>query len=145
MHLMSKHVYFIMKKIFIYFLVLFTFSCSLDSDYEETFAEIVPVESVIMPTEFVLNEVYEISLTYLRPTTCHAFNDIYFVSESNERTVAVITTVFTSNYPCEDLYTELEASFNFKPINTGSYIFNFWQGEDDNGEDQYLIIEVPVI
>jgi len=143
---MSKHVLnLLMKKIFACLFVLITFSCSVNNDYEETYTEIVPVESVMMPTEFVLNEVYEISLTYLRPTTCHAFSDIYFVSESNERTVAIITTVFISNSPCEDLFTELQASFDFKPTNTGSYIFNFWQGKDDNGDDQYLVIEVPVI
>ena len=27
----------------------------------------------------------------------------------------------------------------------GSYIFKFWQGTDDNGEDLYLTVEVPVV
>ncbi|MBE9490784.1 MAG: hypothetical protein IMY67_10860, partial [Bacteroidetes bacterium] len=94
-----------MKKIFVCLFALIAFSCNVSDDYEVIQLEIVPVETVMMPTEFVLNEVYEISLTYLRPTTCHAFNDIYFARESNERTVAVITSVFISNSPCEELFT----------------------------------------
>ena len=47
---------------------------------------------------------------------------------------------------CNDLSDELvEATFNFIVTSNGSYIFKFWQGVDENDEDQYLIIEVPVI
>ena len=88
-------------------------------------------------------------MTYLRPTTCHAFSDIYFLSDSNERTVAVISNFFTSNAPCDEIFTELQTSFDFKVTDPGpgldSYIFRFWQGEDDNGQDMFLTIEVPVV
>ncbi|WP_452225525.1 hypothetical protein [Lacinutrix chionoecetis] len=134
-----------MKKLLILIIGLVTFSCSLSDDSPTDYQELLPVEEAVLPEEFVLNETYEITLVYLRPTTCHAFSDIYYLKENNERTVAVISTVFQSNGNCTALGTELEATFNFKATQTGSYVFKFWQGEDDNGEDTYLTVEVPVV
>ena len=47
---------------------------------------------------------------------------------------------------CEPLNEELEwRVFNFECTkNFGSYIFQFWQGQDSNGNDTYLTYEVPV-
>ena len=134
-----------MKKLLICLFTLSIFSCSIGDDTPDTHFEILPVESIVIPEEFDLGVTYEIMLTYIRPSTCHAFNDIYYVAELNERTVAIVTTVFNGGNNCEEIATELETSFNFKATSSGSYIFKFWQGEDDNGEDQYLTIEVPVI
>ena len=137
-----------MKKLLICLFAILIFSCSLDDDTPITHVEILPVESAILPDEFILGQVYEITLTYLRPSTCHAFRDIYYEPYLNERTVAIVTTVFDSNTNCEEISTELETSFNFKATNTGSYIFKFWQGEntvDALSEGTYLTIEVPVV
>lgn len=132
-----------MRKILFVLLTFTLYSCSVSDDWLDTYFEIVPVESAILPEEFVLGEIHLIELTYLRPSTCHAYNNIYYVTDSNERTVAVVTKVFDRNN-CEEISTELEASFNFKPTELGSYIFKFWQGTIDD-EDLYLIIEVPVV
>jgi len=134
-----------MKKILFILLTFVLYSCSISDDSLNTHYEILPVESAVVPEEFVLNEIYPIELTYLRPSTCHAFNNIYYVAESNERTVAIVTKVFNSNSNCEEISTELEASFNFQPTEIGSYIFKFWQGTNDADEDLFLTIEVPVI
>ncbi len=134
-----------MKKIIFILFTFILFSCSVEDDSLDTHFEIIPVESAILPDEFVLGNLHLIKLTYLRPSTCHAYNDIYYVTESNERTVAVINIVFDSNGNCEEISDELEASFNFRATRPGSYIFKFWQGTDDDGEDLYLIVEVPVV
>ena len=66
-------------------------------------------------------QTYEITIFYMRPSTCHAFNDIYYRKHQNERTVAVVSTVFQSNGNCTNLEdTELEASFDFKATESGS-------------------------
>jgi hypothetical protein len=39
----------------------------------------------------------------------------------------------------------VDATFNFIVTSNGTYIFKFWQGEDDNGNDLYYIVEVPVV
>ena len=84
-------------------------------------------------------------MSYLKPSNCHAFRDFYYRKNNNERIVAPINYVFEKNN-CETLENELvESTFNFVVTSNGSYIFKFWQGEDVDGEDQYLTIEVPVV
>ena len=120
-------------------------SCSLDDDnnirYEEEFDAI---ESVDIPEEFELNAVHEISMTYLRPSDCHTFYDFFYQADGNERTVAV-RTIYPVGQDCEVLNDEeVEVSFNFEVLSTETYVFRFYQGEDEDGEDIYYIAEVPV-
>ncbi len=136
-----------MKKLFLLcFLSLMLGSCSLENDDSSDFYyEILPIESVDIPSEFTLGETYEITVSYLRPTGCYVFNDFYYTSELNQRTVAVISTVYP-NRDCQPLENELvDVSFNFVVTSNGTYIFRFWQGEDENGNDTYYIVEVPVV
>ena len=134
-----------MKRILVLCLILLLASCSINDDGTNFSFEVLPVESVDIPDEFELGEIYPITISYLRPSTCHAFKEFYYLKENNERTVAPINYVFENNN-CDDLEDDLtEATFDFIVTSNGSYIFKFWQGEDTNGEDQYLTIEVPVI
>jgi hypothetical protein len=137
---------FAMKRIVVVcFIFMLLISCSLDDDATGYSFEVLPVESVNIPNEFQLGEIYPITVSYFRPSTCHAFKEFYYLKENNEQTVAPITFVIDRN-DCEIIEDELvEASFNFKVTSYGSYIFKFWQGDDTNGEAQYLTIEVPVI
>lgn len=132
------------KLILLAVLMLALVSCSVD-DSDSFYNEILPVESVVIPDEFVLGEVYPITVTYKRPAGCYAFYDFYYTRELNQRTVAVINTV----YPNQDCglseEADVEATFNFKVTNNGTYIFKFWQGKDENGTDLYYIVEVPVV
>ncbi|MBT8259814.1 MAG: hypothetical protein HKO92_07185 [Flavobacteriaceae bacterium] len=139
-----------MKKIFfvcLFFLILS--SCSTDNDNPEFYFEFVPIESVDMPLSFQHGEVYTIEYTYLRRTNCHFFSDLYFDRFENTRTVAVINTVYENleNTTCVELTDELvTGQFNFHVLNqNGVYTFKFWQGINQVGEDEYLIIEIPVI
>lgn len=138
-----------MKKLVALSLALFLFaSCSLDDDSSNDTLnysfEILPIESVDIPDKFALGQTYPISVSYFKPSTCHAFKEFYYLKENNERTVAAINYVF-DNGNCQTLTDELvDATFNFVVNSNGSYIFKFWQGQDANGEDQYLIKEVPV-
>ncbi|MFH4963751.1 hypothetical protein V8G69_02000 [Gaetbulibacter sp. M235] len=135
-----------MKKLILLslFLILFA-SCSLDDKTVDYNLEILPIESVDIPESFTLGETYPITVSYLKPSTCHTFKEFYYLKNNNERTVAVINYDYIDNN-CTDLEDELvEATFNFVVTGNGSYIFKFWQGVDENDVDQYLIIEVPVI
>ncbi|WP_250433700.1 hypothetical protein [Hanstruepera flava] len=134
-----------MRKLVVLLFSLFVLSCSVDDGNERIYNVILPVEEAVVPTEFERGEVYDIYLKYLRPTSCYAYNDVYYVREGNERMVAVVNTVFEGDYECVDVNELLDASFSFKAGEEDSYVFKFWQGEDDNGDSQYLIIEVPVV
>ena len=134
-----------MKKLFALGLILFLFTACSNDDGYDFYYEILPVESVDIPEEFIYGETYPITVSYLRPTTCHYFREFYYKKVFNERTVAPVTYVLEKD-DCEDFDAELvESSFNFVVTGSGPYVFKFWQGEDEQGEDQYLIIEVPVV
>jgi len=138
----------IVKKYLVLFIAVVCFvSCSVDDNNDRggySF-EILPVESVDMPTEFELGEIYPITISYFRPSTCHEFDDFYYLKELNERTIAPINYLYEGNN-CVALDSVLvDQTFNFEVTSNGSYIFKFWQGEDTNGESEFLTIEVPVI
>ncbi|MEZ4801630.1 MAG: hypothetical protein R2797_02575 [Gelidibacter sp.] len=136
-----------MKRLFLLCITMLSLaSCSVDNDSSNDFyTEILPIESVDIPAEFTLGETYQINVSYYRPSGCHFFYDFYYSSELNERTVAIINTVYP-NRDCQTFDNELvEVSFNFMVTSNGTYVFKFWQGEDENGNDTYYIVEVPVV
>lgn len=128
-------------------LVISICSCNINDDGPDYHFEIMPVESVDMPDNMVVDNTYEITMTYNRPNSCYVYSDVYYSYDDNTtRTVAVICSVYEgNNYSCNPLeYPEYEVTFNFKPLQEGTYTFKFWQGEDENGEDQYMVVDVPV-
>jgi len=135
-----------MKKLFVFcVLMCLLVSCSLGDDNNTNYHfEILPIDSVDIPNFFVLGEVYPITVYYTKPSSCYIFNDFYYVREFNERTVAVINTVY-EDQTCTQATELAEATFNFMVNNNGTYIFKFWQGEDESGNDLYYIVEIPVV
>ncbi len=136
-----------MKKLFLLCFSLMLFlSCGVDDDSAPNFDfEFIPIEEVNIAEEFVLGEIYQIGVTYYRPSTCHNFHDFYYVVDGNEITIAVINIVYDDS-GCELLEDQLvEKAFDFHDFYNQAYIFKFWQGEDENGDDVYLIYEVPVV
>lgn len=125
-------------------------SCGIDDEpFGQGFHfEILPINEVLMPESFTHGEFYQIDYSYYKPSTCYAFNELYYLVDGDYRTVAVINTVLeeTDDIICEPLEDELEWRTLFFECTKdfGSYIFKFWQGQDENGEDVYLIMEVPV-
>ena len=137
-----------MKKIFLLSFLMFSlFSCSISDDTQSFHTEILPIESVTIPEEFQFGQVYEIGVTYFRPTGCHIFNNFYYEINGNERIVAVINTVY-EDQNCETFEqgeNEVEVFFNFQVNSFDTYTFKFYQGQDDNENDIYYIVEVPVV
>jgi len=135
-----------MKKLIVFFVLLGTLvSCSLDDDNSVNYHfEILPIESVEIPDQFTLGETYPITVHYIKPSSCYVFNDFYYVKELNERTIAVVNTVY-ENQSCTEAQEMAEATFNFFVTSNGTYVFKFWQGVDESGNDLYYIVEVPVV
>jgi hypothetical protein len=135
-----------MKKLtFLFLISISILSCSVSDDSPNFTTEFLPIESAQLPDSFELNETYEIIVSYYRPSTCHSFNNFYYRRHENERTVAIINNVIESE-SCEDLIDELvEVTLDFIAIYDQTYVFKFWQGLDENDEDLYYIVEVPVI
>ena len=122
-------------------------SCSIDDGTNTEFSfEFMSIESVVMPEEFMHGETYAIGVSYTKPNSCYQFNDFAYDIDGNERTIAVINTVYSGgNAICNGEPVLNTVSFDFTVTGTETYIFKFFQGEDETGEDEYHIIEVPVI
>ncbi|MDY8137172.1 hypothetical protein [Aquimarina sp. 2201CG5-10] len=139
-----------MKEIKIFLIIAITFcftGCSLDDDERTSFFyELVPIEAVNIPDEFERGRTYQITTSYFRPSTCHSFSGFDYDRLSNERTVSVVNVVFEDR-PCDNLdqTDTIDVSFDFFVGNEDSYVFRFWQGRNDQGENQFLTIEVPVV
>ncbi|MUU79013.1 hypothetical protein [Winogradskyella endarachnes] len=128
------------------FILTFT-SCSLDDTVNDSFIlEVLPIESVEMPEYFVHGETYEIFVTYTKPNSCYYFNDFIYEIDGHERTIAVVNTVYETNtLNCEGDPEQVSVNFDFTVSGTETYLFKFYQGEDNYGEDQYYLVEVPVM
>jgi hypothetical protein len=141
----------IMKKLlFIALVSMLISSCNVDDAIGQDFHfEILPIEEILMPESFTAGEFYQIDYSYYRPSTCYSFNELYYLVEGDFRTIAVINTVLeeSDGLICEILDQELEWETLFFECkkNFGTYIFQFWQGQDENGDDIYHVIEVPVV
>ena len=136
-----------MKKILILsFLALFVVSCSLgDDDFPNFRTEFVGIERVEIPESFKFDSVHKITMTYLRPTTCHLLLDFVYEADQNQRTIAIRNSVMIDQ-ECNDLIDdEVEVAFDFKVTSMDPYIFRFYKGEDATGDDSYFTVEVPVV
>lgn len=133
-----------MKKIIlISFLMCSLLSCKINDDNPNFFYEVLAIENVTIPDTFQFGEIYEITLSYTKPSDCYIFNNLLYESNLNQRDIAVIAAVFPDEN-CNETPIEEEFTFNFKVTSNDTYTFRFWTGLDENDMDTYLIVEVPV-
>lgn len=119
-------------------------SCKLEDDRVNFRFVPLQILSADLPESFELNETYEIRVTYLRPSACIFFEGFDITKEGvTTRNVVAIGTDFYDEV-CTLATEELEASFNFICLYDEPYLFRFWTGEDENGNQQYIEVEVPV-
>lgn len=101
--------------------------------------------SVDMPEEFRLNETYEIGVTVLEPNGCTEFAGFDILPEDTtiRRVVAIGTE--QDDVPCTEVLSEVATSFDFICLYSGTYTFRFWTGKNEDGVDQFMEFEVPVV
>lgn len=130
---------------FLFVAVSFMFSaCSTDDGPNFNFLPL-QILSAELPDSFELNGTYEIRMTYLRPDSCTSFAN-FDVSDKDTtvRNVVIFGAKRTDKENCVAVAEERMAFFNFIVKYSESYTFRFWQGENENGEQEYLEVEVPV-
>ena len=137
-----------MKKTFLFILCCITIlstSCSLDDD--SVAFNFVPLQIVDaeFPESFTLNETYNINVTYIIPNNCVAFEgfDVSNIDLTSRNIVAIGSEV--EGETCNLIAVEAQESFQFTCLYEGTYFFRLWTGETENGEQQYIELEVPVI
>jgi len=101
--------------------------------------------AVDMPEEFRLNETYEIGVTVLEPNGCTEFAGFDILPEDTtvRRVVAIGTE--QDDVACTEVLSEVATSFDFICLYPGTYVFRFWTGKNDEGVDQFMEFEVPVV
>ena len=121
-------------------------SCSDDDDnYHDHHLEYVGVISSELPDEFTYGNTYRINVTIELPNSCYYYYDQYdYFYEGTSRLIYPIAHV-DDGVACTQNITETTFSIPIQALQNEPYIFKFYQGEDDNGEDMFLTIEVPVI
>jgi hypothetical protein len=133
-----------MKKITLIFVaLLMLYSCTVEDNRPKYHYEILPIESYTVPESFVLGATYPIKMKYKKGTNCHQFQGFYYEKNLNIRTVAVQTLV-SENTTCAADTASVEVSFNFYVTSNGSYIFKFFKGVDEAGNDLFHEVEIPV-
>lgn len=133
-----------MRKIIALFLLFAVItSCSLDDGINVEFRAI-PVTGATLPQSFVLNETYEIRVDYIRPNNCYLLEGFDILrTGDNERSITLINSFFPDR-DCPPDPIESQASFDFVVLYPGTYTFKFWIGNDENGDPDFLVVEVPV-
>ena len=135
-----------MKKIVLILLSVWTLnSCSLNNDQPNYYFEVLPVESFTVPESFDMNGIYEIKLTYKRPTDCYFQEGIYYEKSEQTRIIGIQTRVLENNdcMPLDEAPIEVKFNFECTPGNT-HYIFKFYKGEDANGNNIFEEVNIPV-
>lgn len=119
-------------------------SCELNSGQPEFSLETLPVSEVDMPSAFAQDSITEITVKYIRPTSCHFFDSFYYNKNGFERTVAIYAAKDNQGSCQTDNVTIVEVPLRFKPTEIGTFHFKFWSGEDSFGLDQFIEYDVVV-
>ncbi|WP_434037290.1 hypothetical protein [Formosa sp. 4Alg 33] len=149
-----------MKKLLLLFVATLTLaSCDSSDDDTDYYFDAVPTVSADVPATMVTDQTYKITIDYNQPTTCYSYATTNIESsveetenEDNPDEEPTVTKIITfavinkievkSGDECEDLDVIAQTPVNFETLETGSYIFRFWAGLDDDGESIFL--EYPV-
>ena len=134
-----------MKNFLVTFLVAITLvSCSLGNDgHTNLELKTLPIKEYVVPTEFDYGLSYTIKVVYDLPDGCHAFYDLYYKQEETSRIVAISALVDTQAV-CTEVITTKEHEFVVNIAQSRDYTFRFWKGEDNNGNDIFEDVIVPV-
>ena len=120
-------------------------SCNDDNDYHDYHLEYIGVKSADVPDEFIYGRTYRIDVTIELPNSCYYYYNQYdYFYEGTSRLIYPIAHV-DDGVPCTLNITETTFSIPVQALQNEPYIFKFYQGEDADGQDLFLTIEVPVV
>ena len=123
-------------------------SCNDDDDdnnYHDYHLEYISVKSADLPDEFIYGNTYRINVTIELPNSCYYYYNQYdYFYEGTSRLIYPIAHI-DDGVACTPDITETTFSIPVQALQNETYIFKFYQGEDTDGQDMFLTIEVPVV
>ena len=130
-----------MKKLALIILTLIITSCSVDTpDYQYKLLEI---KDFTVPQSFNYGEVATIKVTYELPSSCYEFHSLYYQYKETTRIVAIRSLEILGEN-CPQVVIEKELEIPITVSQKEDYLFKFWKGKDNNGEDIFEEKVVPV-
>lgn len=137
-----------MKHLIPFILIAFlVYGCNDDDDYNDHdyHLEYTEVISADLPDEFIYGRTYRINITIELANSCEYFYNQYdYFYEGTSRLIYPIIHI-DDGVPCTLNIREVTFSIPVQALQYEPYIFKFYQGEDADGQDIFLTIEVPVI
>jgi len=134
----------IKKLLLLIILMLTVSSCSLSDDESNLSIETLPIKQAEVPMEFDYGATYKLKVIFDLPSGCHSFYDLFYQYENTARIVA-INSVVNTKMACTEVLIEREFEFDVKVTQQADYIFKFWKGTDNDGNDIFEEIIVPVV
>ncbi|MEO9893614.1 hypothetical protein [Aurantibacter sp.] len=124
-------------------LAISTVSCSKD-DGDTIEFKALQISEADLPESFSLGNTYEIKVKYAAPDGCTYFETFDVVQK--DTTIREVVAIGSRNLDlqCDQVVVNREESFLFKVVHNQDYLFKFWQGQNTDGEAQFLEIEVPI-
>lgn len=134
-----------MKKIlFLTFITVLLAACSdVGNDLPDFHYEVLPIKEATIPASFELDETYDITIKYDLPNGCHSFHNLYYKHDDDSRIVAVYSLV-QDDVACTEAIVTEEYTFQVKASQEEDYTFKLWKGVDDDDEDIFEEVVVPV-
>lgn len=143
------------KTILLFMSALILNSCNIEDDSPALNLELAAVTDIDLPESFEMGNTYDIDVTYVLPSACHNAVGIDVVrggfsgEERRQIYVVGVGSVDASLVDCDEEEDEQdmlkEGTFKLTIDDNGSYTFYLWQGLNEDGENQYSTVVVPVI
>ncbi|WP_272150980.1 hypothetical protein [Tenacibaculum aiptasiae] len=131
-----------MKKLTLIILTIMIASCSAnDPDYQ---FKLLTIKDATVPASFKFGDIDTVKVVYDLPNACHSFHSLYYQYKDTTRIVA-IRSVETLQSNCSQATIERELKFPVQIAQKEDYVFKFWKGKDNNGEDIFEEKVVPVV
>lgn len=134
----------IIKKIKVLFICSLVFSSCLKSNDNLNYEyKLLPIKEYTVPTSFTHGQKDTIKIKYLLKENCAFFENVYYEYQDTVRIVA-INSFIDLDKTCTDETTEKDYNLIVTATQTEDYVFKFWKGKDNDGNDIFEEAIVPV-
>lgn len=132
-----------MKKLLLVLSVLFLASCTIDNNNDDVRIQFLAIDDAVTPSSLTFGSTVDITINYTLPSGCYTFYELYYVPEGTTRTVAVRALQNLTD-PCTLATISENYTFPLTVTQTEDYTFRFWKGTDNEGNDIFEEVIIPV-
>lgn len=132
-----------MKKSILIYLIIILASCSSVKNEDNTVLKLLPIEKANTPQVFIYGTIDTISIKYSLPDACHVYHSLYYQYQDSTRVVAVRALEYVDKI-CSQNIVQKDLKFPLQIIQKEDYVFKFWKGRDNNGNDIFEERIIPV-